>query len=89
MSYSFRMVRIIGLDVFMCGEHMSEEDGDVPYRAIAGFVKRLVLDLTEPNSSSNHVCSEDCRYYHDLIIGGKEYTNFEECVPRYFNFSVF
>ena len=66
----------------MCGEHMSEEDGDVPYRAVAGFVKRLVLDLTEPNSEKEHVCSRDCKEYHDILIGGNELDTFENCVPR-------
>ena len=76
------MVRIVGLDCFINGVQMSEPDGDVPFRAIAAFVKRLLLDLTEPNSESEHVCSEDCRYYHDLIIGTKELGGFETCVPR-------
>ena len=77
------MVRIVGLDCFINGLQMSEPDGDVPFRAIAAFVKRLLLDLTEPNSESEHVCSEDCRYYHDIIIGTKEMGGFENCVPRF------
>ena len=61
---------------------MSEPDGDIPFRAVNAFVKRLMLDLTEPNSNEDHVCSEDCRYYYDLLIGTKELGGVESCVPR-------
>ena len=76
------MVRIISMDVFINGTQMSEPDGDVPFRAIAAFVKRLMLDLTEPNSESGHDCSEDCRHYFELLIGTKELGGFENCIPR-------
>lgn len=78
------MVRIMSMDVFMNGTQMSEPDGDVPFRAIAAFVKRLMLDLTEPNSESEHCCTEDCRHYFELLIGTKEMGGFENCIPRYF-----
>ena len=76
------MVRIVDLDVFINGVQMSEPDGDIPFRAVQAFLKRLILDLTEPNSQSDHVCSEDCRYYYDLIIGTKELGGFEQCTPK-------
>lgn len=82
------MVRILSLDVFINGTQMSEPDGDVPFRAIAAFVKRMMLDLTEPNSESEHRCSEDCRYYYELLIGTKELGGFENCAPRFLIISV-
>ena len=77
------MVHIEGVDVFMNSILLSESVDGLPYRAIAGFIKRLVLDIIEPASKSNHKCSVDCKQYHEMVIGGIDnFGNFEDCCPR-------
>ena len=77
------MVQILNVDVFMNGTLLSEAVDGLPTRAVVAFVKRLILDLTEPNSSSEHVCNEDCKIYAEIVIGGvDDFPRFEECIPR-------
>ena len=77
------MVQIMNVDLFMNGALLSESVDGLPHRAVVAFVKRLILDLMEPNSNSEHICNENCKIYSEVVIGGIDnYPCFEECIPR-------
>ena len=77
------MVQIYNVDLFMNGSLLSESVDGLPERAIIAFVKRLILDLMEPNSNTEHTCDESCKIHAEIVIGGVDkYPNFEECIPR-------
>ena len=71
------------VDLFMNGVLLSEAVDGLPQRAIMAFVKRVMLDLLEPNKIDDHVCSPSCKDYHEIVIGGiDDYPVFELCIPR-------
>ena len=79
----FRMCNIVNVDLFMNGILLSESVDGIPIRAIMAFIKRMMLDIMEPSSRSEHICSNDCKDYCELIIGGvDDYGPFEKCVPK-------
>ena len=80
------MVLIDELSFFMNGNEMNEEDG-ISVRALMGFVKRLVLDLLEYNTKTEHECNEHCFEAHGIVIGGigdwrTRKGTFADCVPK-------
>ena len=83
------MVQIVNVDLFMNGALLSESVDGLPERAVVAFVKRLMLNLMEPNSSSEHVCNENCKIYAEIIIGSVDNLPcFEDCIPRSVKISI-
>ena len=77
------MVVINETNIFVNSDLVDKSESEMSYRAVNAFIKRLMLDLTEMNTEEDHSCSNDCKTYFDLIVGGvDDYGSFEKCVPR-------